>query len=66
MGGSLAVGAATVSKVDAAVVALADMPDVSPRHVRAMVDAWTASEVVPVAGGRRGNPVLFGAVHFDV
>ena len=68
MGGSLAVGAATVSKVDAALVALADMPDVSPRHVRAMVDAWTTSEasiVVPMARGRRGNPVLFGAVHFD-
>jgi molybdenum cofactor cytidylyltransferase len=64
MGTSLAVGAAAVSHADAVLVALADMPDVSAAHVRLLVDAWHTSDaaiVVPMAGGRRGNPVIFGA-----
>ncbi|HCH61542.1 MAG TPA: 4-diphosphocytidyl-2C-methyl-D-erythritol kinase [Deltaproteobacteria bacterium] len=66
MGTSLAVGAAAVSGVDAVLVALADMPDVSSEHVGLLLDAWhrsSASIVVPFAEGRRGNPVLFSAEH---
>ena len=66
MGGSLAVGAGAVDGVDAVLVALADMPDVTAAHVRRLVEAWQGAEgsiVVPVSHGRRGNPVLFGAEH---
>lgn len=53
---------------DAAVFALGDMPWVSVDTYRALVTAWREREVeivVPVHDGRRGNPVLFGALHFD-
>lgn len=66
MGTSLAVGAGSVGEVDAVVVALADMPDVSADHVRMLLEAWHTSDasiVVPHAGGRQGNPVLFAAEH---
>lgn len=66
MGTSLAQGAAALDGIDAVLVALADMPDVSSDHVQLLLEAWqtsTASIVVPVAGGRRGNPVLFAAEH---
>lgn len=66
MGTSLAVGAGSVGEVDAVLVALADMPDVSADHVRMLLEAWHTSEasiVVPHAGGRQGNPVLFAAEH---
>ncbi|SHH45235.1 nucleotidyltransferase family protein [Halobaculum gomorrense] len=48
--------------VDAAVVALGDMPFVDPAPVRALVDAYAAGvgdALAPAYEGRRGNPVLF-------
>ena len=44
------------------VVALADMPDVLPSTIEALVDALAdgAQVAAPAMGGRRGNPVAFG------
>jgi molybdenum cofactor cytidylyltransferase len=53
---------------DAALFALGDMPWVAPSTYRALVDNWRASDagiVVPTYEGERGNPVVFGARHFD-
>lgn len=54
---------------DAAVVALGDMPLVQPEAVRRLIAAYSPAEhrsiVVPVFGGERGNPVLWGRQHFD-
>jgi molybdenum cofactor cytidylyltransferase len=53
---------------DAALFALGDMPWVSPATYLAIVDRWReigAGIVVPEFDGERGNPVLFGATHFD-
>lgn len=54
--------------VDAAVFALGDMPSVRPGTVDLLVDAFRAGIGDPLAAayrGRRGNPVLFGARHFE-
>ena len=74
MGGSLACGLSALSGHDAVLVCLGDMPDVSPALVdrllaerRAIGDEERArSIVVPVARGRRGNPVLIGQAFFDL
>lgn len=53
---------------DAVVIALGDMPDVSPRTVNRLLAAYEADAGAVLAasfGGRRGNPVLFDAEHFD-
>jgi molybdenum cofactor cytidylyltransferase len=46
-----------------AVVLLADMPLVAARHLQALLATFTAADrravVVPVAAGRRGNPVVW-------
>lgn len=52
---------------DAAVVLLGDMPRIGPAHVDALIAAYAGtvprpSAVVPVSGGRRGNPVLLDRV----
>jgi nicotine blue oxidoreductase len=61
-GASLRCGlAALADGVDAAVVALADGPDLSPAAVDRVVDVWleSAAEVVAATyGGSRGHPVL--------
>lgn len=52
----------------AAVFALGDMPAVDPGTVELLVAAFRAGLGDPLAAaheGRRGNPVLFGAGHFD-
>jgi len=49
--------------VEAAVVVLADGPDLSPRAVDRVVEAWRtgAGNVVAAAyGGARGHPVVLG------
>lgn len=59
---------ARARNVDAAMFALGDMPWVAPSTYRALVDNWRATDagmVVPTFEGRRGNPVIFGARHFD-
>ncbi|GJD68993.1 nucleotidyltransferase family protein [Methylobacterium gnaphalii] len=61
---SLRVGlAAMPAGTDAAVVLLGDMPRISAGHIDALVEAYREADVrpsavVPVSGGRRGNPVL--------
>lgn len=50
---------------DGWLVALGDMPFVQPQTLRVLLDALGAGAGIaaPVQGGRRGNPVAFGAVH---
>jgi molybdenum cofactor cytidylyltransferase len=55
--------------VDGAVILLADMPLVSAAIIDALVAGFAAEQagdiVVPVSGGRRGNPVLWPARYFE-
>lgn len=48
-------------------IALADMPYVQPKTIRALAEAIQidAQIVAPVYRGRRGNPVAFGREHLD-
>ena len=61
-GASLRCGlAALADDVDAAVVALADGPDLSPAAVDRVIEVWRESGAELVAatyGGNRGHPVL--------
>ncbi|PZF76856.1 4-diphosphocytidyl-2C-methyl-D-erythritol kinase [Aestuariivirga litoralis] len=54
---------------DVAVIALGDMPLVSPDAVRRLIAAYSPAEhrsiAVPVFKGERGNPVLWGRQHFE-
>jgi molybdenum cofactor cytidylyltransferase len=63
MSTSLQAGIAALrSDIQAAVVVLADQPRLTPGLVRQLVDCYlssSASIVVPVFHGQRGNPVLF-------
>jgi molybdenum cofactor cytidylyltransferase len=51
------------------VIALGDMPLVSADVVRKLIAAYSPAEhrslIVPVFGGERGNPVLWGRQHFE-
>jgi molybdenum cofactor cytidylyltransferase len=53
---------------DGALVMLGDMPSVASGDLDRLIAAFSPKEgrsiCVPVAGGRRGNPVLWGAGHF--
>ena len=55
-------------QIDGAVVMLGDMPEIAPDLIDRMIAAFAPKEsrsiVVPVAGGKRGNPVLWGRRHF--
>jgi molybdenum cofactor cytidylyltransferase len=65
---SVRTGVHAVEDADAAVFGLADMPLVDPETVVLLVAAFRAGLGDPLAAahrGRRGNPVLFGARHFD-
>ncbi len=52
---------------DAVMVILGDQPQVTPAHMRALVEAWEKREdnaiVVPHHEGKRGNPIVFGVRH---
>lgn len=51
-----------------AVFALGDMPAVNPSTIDALVAAHVSEKgtiIYPVYEGKRGNPVLFDALHFD-
>ena len=54
---------------DGALVALGDMPWVNTEVINRLVDAFTTdrelSIFIPMFGGKRGNPVLWGARHFS-
>jgi len=67
MGASLAAGVAAAGAADGYVVALADMPWITPATIRAVVAALRggASIAAPRYLGRRGHPVGFGAAHRD-
>ena len=69
MGTSVSAGIAALgSDVDAAVVALGDMPWVGTDVIAQLIDAFTPdadlSIYVPMFGRKRGNPVLWAARHF--
>ncbi|GAA0449223.1 nucleotidyltransferase family protein [Halococcus dombrowskii] len=60
--------AAADSDADAAIFLLGDMPFVDSATVDLLVDGFAGGVVDAVAAayeGQRGNPVLFGADHFD-
>lgn len=62
------VRAARDAGADAAVFALGDMPFVAPASVDALLAVYATGEWTALAAayeGRRGNPVLFDARHFD-
>jgi len=66
---SLRAGVAALGPaIDGALVCLGDMPDVDAALVARLVAAFAPDKgkdiVVPVRGGRRGNPVLIGKRHF--
>ncbi|MEO0592949.1 MAG: molybdopterin-binding/glycosyltransferase family 2 protein [Myxococcota bacterium] len=71
MGTSIRAGIEVLARqeVDAAIVALADMPWIRPEHVDALIDAFDpegeSTVCMPVYGRKRGNPVLWSAAHFD-
>jgi len=60
--------AALPADIDGAVILLGDMPLVTPRIIGGLIAAFNPGEgraiCVPVHGGRRGNPVLWGRVFF--
>ncbi len=55
--------------VDAAIVCLGDMPNISANHIDKLIAAFDPQEsrsiCVPVTGGRRGNPTLWAREFFD-
>ena len=65
MGGTLAEGIGHIPGWEAAIIALADMPWVSPAtYLKVASRLSTADICVPVHGGRRGHPVGFGSDFF--
>lgn len=63
MAGSLAAGLAAVpATAQGAVILLGDMPEIGAELIDRLIDRYAqapdAAAVVPVVGGRRGNPVL--------
>jgi len=66
---SLRTGAkALPAGLDAALVCLGDMPDISSAHLARLIAAFDPDEgrtiCVPTVNGKRGNPVLWGAAYF--
>jgi molybdenum cofactor cytidylyltransferase len=70
MSTSLHAGIAALPKHhDGALIMLGDMPQVGASDLKALLAAFAAANdrraiCVPIRGGRRGNPVLWGAAHF--
>jgi molybdenum cofactor cytidylyltransferase len=66
MGGSLALGVASLDPCDGVFVVLGDMPLIPQEVYRQLADHLTGSDiVVPTSKGRDGHPVLFAATCFD-
>jgi molybdenum cofactor cytidylyltransferase len=65
MGVSLAWGISQTREADGWLIALADMPFIAQRTLRAVAEAVREpfAIVAPVYGGRRGHPVAFGRGH---
>jgi CTP:molybdopterin cytidylyltransferase MocA len=58
--------AALTGKLDAVIVALADLPLINAQDITALIGAWKkrpegAEVVFPRVGGERGNPLIFSA-----
>jgi molybdenum cofactor cytidylyltransferase len=55
--------------LDGALICLGDMPGIEAAEIDRLIDAFDpsgrAAICIPVAGGRRGNPVLFAARFFN-
>ncbi len=53
--------------LDGVLICLSDMPDLTAETVNLLIDRFNPAEragiVVPVAGGQRGNPVLFDTIY---
>lgn len=70
MGTSIRAGIEVLARqeVDAAVVALADMPWIRSDHIDELIDAFDpegeSTVCMPIYGRKRGNPVLWSSVHF--
>ena len=68
IGSSVRAGVRAVATVEGAMIVLGDMPWLAVPDLRALVGAFAPGEgrgiCAPVAGGRRGNPVLWGARYF--
>ncbi len=67
-GASLRCGLAVLAdEVEAAVVVLADGPDLSPAAVERVLDAWREREGVVAASyaGARGHPLVLGREDWD-
>lgn len=69
MAASLKAGIKALStSSDAALFILGDMPQISSQLLKSLIDAYKPSEgatiVLPVADGKRGNPVLFDQQFF--
>jgi CTP:molybdopterin cytidylyltransferase MocA len=64
MGASLRCGLAALDPgIEAAVVVLADGPDLAPEAIDRVIEAWRAGPIDVVAasyGGNRGHPVVLG------
>lgn len=68
MSSSIAAGVRAVGVVDGVAIVLGDMPWLTLADIAALRDAFVASRdgvCVPVAGGRRGNPVIWPARLLD-
>jgi molybdenum cofactor cytidylyltransferase len=69
MASSLAIGIAAAAQFDpgAGLILLGDMPEVTPAHLRNLLEAFDAEGdiVSSAANGRRMPPSLFGHRHFD-
>lgn len=64
---ALGVTAAATLDIDAALLCLADMPDATASHLRALLTAFDAERAPIVASELRGEPMppaLFGKAHF--
>ena len=65
MGASMRAGVrAAPGDADAYLLALADMPRITPELIASLIARYAAAGkpiVVPVCGGRRGHPVIIGA-----
>lgn len=67
-GASLRRGIAALGNdVDAAVVVLADGPELSPAAIERVLDEWTRGDEIVAAsyGGDRGHPVVLGPSRWD-
>jgi CTP:molybdopterin cytidylyltransferase MocA len=67
MSASIRAGVGSVTR-EAAMIHLADMPEITVREMEALSDAWAASEATILRGasadGRPGQPVIFARRHF--